>query len=120
MQNILVVDDNVDKRTKLQRLPLREPKGELLIRIEPDTKLMFISAKAFREYCVKYQISYSGTIRKLKEAGRYKKGEAKRMSKGTLVTSLPIHALKLDLSSGDFINIDNYIEVETPDAGGGS
>lgn len=120
MQNILVVNDNVDKRTKLQSLPLREPKGELLIRIEPDTKMMFISAKAFREYCVKYQISYSGTIRKLKEAGRYKKGEAKRMSKGTLVTSLPIHALKLDLSSGDFINIDNYIEVETPDAGGGS
>ena len=50
MQNILVVNDSVDKRLNLEKKPDREPKGELLIRIEPDTKLMFISAESVEAY----------------------------------------------------------------------
>jgi len=120
MQNILVVNDGVDRRTKLKRLPMREPKGELLIRIEPDTKMMFMSAKSLREYCVKYQINYSGTLAKLEDTGRLVKRDSKRMAKGTELADIHMHALWFDLSSDGFISVDAYLEgEETSDVGGG-
>ena len=52
LQNILVVNDEVDSRSKMPTLPLMEPRGNLFIRYEPDTKLMYISAKALKEDCM--------------------------------------------------------------------
>ena len=49
MNNVLVVDGEVDARNSLTALPQQEPKGELLIRYEPDTKDLFISAKHFKD-----------------------------------------------------------------------
>ena len=117
IQNVLVVDDLVDKRTSMQSLPKREPKGELLIRIEPDTKRMFIAARAFREDCVRYQISYREVLRELRAAGRYLGASSKRMTKGTNIASLHTHALMFDLSDKEFIDVDNFIEKEPAGVG---
>ena len=115
MQNILVVDDMADRRTNMQALPRREPKGELLIRIEPDTRMMFIIAKPFKEYCVKYQINYSETLRKLEEQGRLVKRAGKRLSKGMAVEGDNIHCLWFKLDE-DFVDTSQYEEVEEEDA----
>ena len=116
MQNILVVDDEVDKRTKLLAAPKREPKGELLIRIEPDTKMMFVISKPFKEYCVKYQIDYADTLDKLEAQGRLVKKKGKRLSKGMSVSGDPVHCLWFKLTD-DFLSVDEYAKVdETADA----
>jgi energy-coupling factor transporter ATP-binding protein EcfA2 len=117
MQNILVVDDMADRRTNMQALPKREPKGELLIRIEPDTKMMFIIAKPFKEHCVKYQINYNDTLRKLEEQGRLIERKGKRLSKGMNIVGDPIHCLWFKLTD-DFVSVDEYAKPdETEDAG---
>jgi hypothetical protein len=114
MQNILVVDDAVDHRTNKESAPKREPKGELLIRIEPDTKMMFMIAKPFREYCVKYQINYNETLDKLEQKGRLVKRASKRISKGMPVSGDPIHCLWFKLSE-DFVNAEEYAKADTTD-----
>ena len=112
VQNILVVDDMADLRTNMQALPKREPKGELLIRIEPDTNMMFFIAKPFKEYCVKYQINYNDTLTKLEKQGRLVKRDGKRLSKGMAVSGGNVHCLWFKLDD-DFIKVDEYIKEDT-------
>jgi hypothetical protein len=108
IQNILVIDAG-DARSKTKPLPKREPKGELLVRIEPNTKMMYLSVKQFKEYCVRFQISYSETTRKLKEKGRLVKSETYRLTKGTSITVDPVHCLWLKLDE-EMIDIDLYTQ----------
>lgn len=110
IQNILVIDAG-DARSKTKPLPRREPKGELLVRIEPNTKMMYIAVKQFREYCVRYQISYSETVRKLKEKGRLVKNDTYRLAKGTSVTADPIHCLYLKVDE-DMLDLDVYTKPD--------
>lgn len=115
MQNILVVNGEADRRTNLYAGPVREPKGELLIRIEPDTKMMFFIAKHFKEYCVKYQINYNQTLDKLEQQGRLVRKAGKRLSKGMAVSGENIHCLWFKLTD-DFVSVDEYAKPETEDA----
>jgi hypothetical protein len=110
MQNILVIEGNLDKRTKMQALPLRTPRGELLIRMEPDTKLMFLLARPFKDYCVKFQINYAETVRRLEEKGRLIHKGPKRISKGTEVNGEPVHCLVFKITD-DFINTEEYVKA---------
>lgn len=122
MQNILVVEDAVDQRSNMQVMPRMEPRGELVIRYEPDTKLMFIAAKKFKEYCVTYQINYKETLKKLKSEGVFLRADVKRMTKGMKITTTGVQALIFDTSIGGFLDISNIIPEpsETDDASGGS
>jgi hypothetical protein len=111
IQNILVVNDAADRRTNLESAPIREPKGELLIRIEPDTKMMFVIAKQFKEYCVKYQINYNDTLNRLEEEGRLVKRAGKRLSKGMAVSGDNVHCLWFKLDE-DFVSVDDYAKTD--------
>jgi hypothetical protein len=119
LQNILVVNDEVDSRSKMPTLPLMEPRGNLFIRYEPDTKLMYISAKAFKEDCVKYRLNYKGILKDLTKKGILKETTYKRMSKGMKISSPATRALVLDCDNSEFLDVDAMLEVEeTVDAGG--
>jgi hypothetical protein len=108
IQNILVID-NGDARSKTRPLPKREPKGELLVRIEPNTKMMYISVKQFKEYCVRFQISYSETTRKLRESGRLINNETYRLAKGTNITVDGVHCLWLKIDD-ETLDLDIYTQ----------
>lgn len=114
MQNILVVNDNVDRRTAMPTLPTLEPKGELLVRYEPDTKKMFLAAKPFKNDCVKYQVNYKDTLSQLEKKGIFLGTTNKRLSKGMKVVSPGVHCLIFDCASSEFISMDDLV---TPDEG---
>jgi len=122
IHNILVVDENVDQRTKMATLPKMEPKGELLVRYEPDTKRMYITAKHFKSDCVDMQINYKETLNQLKKQGIFIDTEVKRLSKGMKITIPGVHSLVFDTSVGGFINMGNFIGVndaeQTGESGG--
>jgi hypothetical protein len=118
MQNILVVNDDVDRRTHMPMLPTLEPRGELLIRYEPDTKKMFLAAKAFKTDCVKFQVNYKDTLQQLEKKGIYLGTMNKRLSKGMKIVSPGVHTLIFDCSNTEFISMDSIIKPETPNAGG--
>lgn len=125
INNVLVVKDAVDMRTNMTMLPTMEPKGELLVRYEPDTKKMFIAAKPFKQDCVQFQVNYKETLEILKKNGVFVGTGVKRLSKGMKVVTPGVYCLIFDTSAGGFIDISDLVGVadesaEQTDAGGGS
>ena len=116
----LVVDDQVDSRSNMEVKPKMEPKGELIIRYEPDTKMLFFAAKKFKEYCVQFQINYKETLRRLKNDGVYLRSDTKRMSKGMRINTLGVQALFFDTSVNGFMDVEGLLPVEVRDETGGS
>ena len=111
-QNTLVINDEVDKRTGVELLPILEPRGELTVRMEPDTQKLFIISKKFREYCSKNQITLKDVLNALTAEGVYVGTVKKRMAKGTKLSSTPpVDAYVFDCSRGDFIDPDIYINA---------
>jgi len=120
LNNTLIVNGNVDRRTNMHSLPIQEPKGgQLLIRYEPDTKKLFFAAKAFRKDCTNSQIDYNDLVKKLKAKGIYVRADTIRLSKGLQITSMNVHAIEFDCSNSEFIDMDVFVEAakETEDAG---
>ena len=118
MQNVLVVNDITDARTNMQTLPMLEPRGELTIRYEPDTKRMYLAAKPFKDDCVSNQVNYKDTLLKLETNGVYIGSQNKRLSKGMKVTSPAVYCLVFDCSNSEFLDMDDFVKAETEDAGG--
>lgn len=116
MQNILVVKADIDNRSSTQSMPTLEPRGELRIRYEPDTKQMFFVTSQFRKDCVERQINYKDTIRELKEKGFLVGSPNKRMSKGMKITSPAVHTLQFNCQNAGFIDMDGLIVSELNDA----
>lgn len=112
--SILVINDATDNRTGLSQLPIVEPKYDLLVRMEPDTKKLFISTKQLRQFCTKNQITLKDVLTALAADGIYEKTVKKRMAKGTKIEGLPTDAFMFDCSKGDFINPDEYAEALRP------
>lgn len=121
IQNMLVVDGEIDRRTSKFSAPLVEPKGPLLIRYEPDTKKMFLMAKAFKEDCIKVQINYKDTINQLRTKGILIDSGVKRLAKGMRLEAPGVHSLVLDCSHQDFSSVDSFLpdpKAAKSDAGG--
>jgi hypothetical protein len=112
--SILVINDAADNRTGLHQLPIVEPKYELLVRIEPDTQKLFISAKHLRKFCTENRITLKDVLSALISDGVYDKIVKKRMAKGTSIEGLPTDAFMFDCSKDDFINTDHYVEALKP------
>lgn len=110
--NALVVNDKADARTNMECMPLMEPRGELLVRYEPDTKLLYIGAKGFKDFCVRQQINYKGTLKELEKLGVYTGAMNKRLSKGMKVVSPPVRALVFDTTKDEFLQLDSYVDDE--------
>ena len=112
ISNALVVNGELDARSNLSALPLLEPRGELMIRYEPDTKELYIAAKAFKDFCVRQQINYKGTLKELQMLGCYTEAMNKRMSKGMKMVSPAVRVLKFDASSSEFLQVDVQLSAD--------
>lgn len=114
--NMLIVKSTVDKRAGLFEAPIREPRGELMTRYEPDTKMLFISAKALREWCSENQISYKMICADLQKAKIIKGIVKKSMSKGSDMTTPSVFALMIDCAVAT--DLDPEVETITNDDNG--
>lgn len=108
----LVINDEVDKRTGVEMMPIVEPRNELNIRMEPDTQKLFISCRKFRSYCAEHQITIKDVLNSLATEGVYIGTIKKRLSKGTKMSGVPaVDCYVFDCSRGDFIDHGAYIEA---------
>ena len=112
INNILVVNGFVDARTSLDAAPLVEPKGELHIRYEPDTKRMYITVASIRRHCALRQISYKTLLDQLQQRHVFLGLTNKRMTKGMKITAPPSRVMELDTSRDEFLNMDAYAPVQ--------
>lgn len=115
IHNMLVVNGNADKRSNILALPKQLPKGELLIRYEPDTKRLYLNYKHFREDCIRMQVNFKDFTEDMKKRGAYIDPCNKRMSKGTELTAPSIYAMEFDTSVGDFVDMDEVVTAESED-----
>jgi hypothetical protein len=112
---ILVINGEVDKRTSLETGPIREPRGPLTARYEPDTKLLFIAVRTYREECNKYQMSFDGSLEPYLKAKAYQGTKKKRMFAGTVAsTSQNVYAMVFDATKLGFF--DEGILLNAPPA----
>lgn len=100
--NVLVIDNAADKRSHTYRAPSKEPRGELLVRIEPDTKRGYITAGHFRKYCGDQQVPYMEIMKYLTDRKIALKTEKKRMGKGTSINTPPVEAIVIDTDHAEF------------------
>lgn len=110
--NALVVNGESDLRTGLTSMPLLEPRGELVLRYEPDTKHMFIVVSHFKKYCVERQVNYKSVVKILTEDKVLLEVMNKRMSKGMKIISPPVRALKLDAKDFELMNLENLTKKD--------
>jgi hypothetical protein len=111
IMNTLVVNGEVDARSSLSAMPTLEPRGELLIRIEPDTKHLYISAKKFKDFCIERQINYKALLAKLGELKIFMEATNKRMAKGMKVVSPAVRVLKFDAANSEFLQVDAILSA---------
>jgi hypothetical protein len=96
LQNLLVVDDKLDGRSAMPAFPKQEPKGELIMRYEPDTKRVYVVARAFKEFCVMRQANYADTVRALDARGLTLQHGPRRIGKGLRLAGPAVHCLVFD------------------------
>ena len=115
IRNMLIIDSDVDKRTGLHKPPIKEPYGDLLVRFEPDTKLLFIDTEALQAWCIDRQISYRGTVKEL----RHRIGAeitSKAMAKGTPLSTPSVSVIKIDDSLLNIVDVEAIkVAKETAD-----
>jgi hypothetical protein len=93
-QHSLVIDSTADARSSF--VSKQTPRGELLIRMEPDTQRVFVTVKHLRRECTEAQISYSDLLSELKKEKYLIEVTKKGMSKGTQLSTKPVDAVVLD------------------------
>ena len=112
INNILVIDDGIDKRLGMGKPPIREPRNELKIRFEPDTCRIYIPVEDLRNWCAQRQLYYKDLISELKQKGIYIKAEKKRLGKGSDIPTPPSYCVVLDSTKGHFIDVVTPSEGE--------
>jgi hypothetical protein len=112
MNHMLIVNENVDCRSNMQAVPQLEPRNELRIRFEPDTKQLYIVARAFRRYCAENSLNYRTMTDQLAKRGLLVKTSNKRMTKGMRLSSPAVPALWLDGKHPDFVDMTESLAQE--------
>lgn len=116
---VLVINNEADSRSGMEQLPIVEPKfNDLFIRIEPDTKRLYINSNKLRSYCSEKQITLKEILKGLEADKAYIGQTKKRLSKGTKIASGPVYVHIFDLSSHHFEDAESYIQAakSVPDA----
>jgi hypothetical protein len=102
---ILVINGNRDKRTGLEHGPVREPRGALTVRYEPDTKMLYIVVKSYRDDCAKNFVNFEESLTPYKKSKAFIEIKKKRMTAGTVAnTQAPVNAICFDTTKLEFFN----------------
>ena len=111
-QNLLVINSEIDSRTHMEQAPLQVPHRELLTRFEPDTKLLFISTKHFRDWCTKNQASYKTISDNLEKDGVATLGVKKRLARGTKLNTPAVNTMVIDTRKIDGFDMQEYLPTD--------
>jgi hypothetical protein len=82
INDVLVINSGISRGAGAMDAPIREPRGKLYIRYEPDTKLIYVSKSKFRLFCVAGQLSYAGVLDAMTKQKVFLGEKKVRMGKG--------------------------------------
>jgi hypothetical protein len=115
---VLVINAKTDKRTGLEQGPIKEPRNAMTMRYEPDTKMLYVSATAYRTECNKRSMNFEETLKpyiKCKALVVHPGGlttKRKKMFVGTTASNTAATTcLWFDTTKLDFFNEDVLINA---------
>lgn len=112
----LTINGKKDGKTGLETGPIREPKGALTIRYEPDTKLLFVVAKEYRAECAKMQLNVDESLAMHKKSKAFLGTKRKRMTAGTVMgAEVNVPAFVFDATKLDFFREDKFLNAKDPE-----
>lgn len=83
INDVLVIPSGALRKPGVaQEAALREPKGKLYIRYEPDSKLLYLNRTKFREFCTLNQVAYATVLGALRKQKLFLEEKKMRMGKG--------------------------------------
>jgi hypothetical protein len=110
---ILVINGRKDNKTGLETGPIREPRGALTARYEPDTKMLFVVAKSFRDECTKGQLNFEEATMMYKKTKALVETKKKRMAAGTVAnTQAGVTALCFDTTKLEFFREEKFLNAK--------
>ena len=102
---ILVINGIKDAKTGLDFGPIKEPRGALTARYEPDTKMLYVVVKTYRDECAKTMINYDESLLPYRKSKALVEIKKKRMTAGTAAnTQAAVNALCFDTTKLDFFD----------------
>lgn len=107
--NTVILKNSTDSRTGVFEVPFLEPRNELLVRIEVDTKLIYIPAKVLRRFCTEEQIIYKDLLDMLRKANVFKGEVRKRMGKGTKINAPAVLCYEFSFADDDVFGAEGMI-----------
>jgi hypothetical protein len=85
--NTLIINSSANLRPNSpMQAPIREPRGKLCVRYEPDTKKIYVRRSLFRQFCNDRQLSLAEVLNHLHEAKKYIGERRVRLGKGLAVS----------------------------------
>ena len=110
---VLVINGKKDHKTGLETGPIREPRGALTARYEPDTKLLYVVVKSYRDDCAKNFMNFEESLAQYRKNNSLLGTKKKRMTAGTVAnTQAPVNALCFDTTKLDFFNETVLLNAE--------
>lgn len=94
----LIINSEKDSTSGLPKMPVREVKNKLLVRVEPDTGYTYILSSAFRAFCTEKGLIFKEVLNDLRERGIYIQDIRRRLGSGTKMDTPPVWAMKLNYS----------------------
>lgn len=109
---ILVINGERDNRTGLEHGPIREPRGALTVRYEPDTKLLYVVNRTYRDDCAKNFVNYEESLSGYRKSGALVGTKKKRMTSGTVANmQAAVSAMCFDTTKLDSFREDVLLET---------
>lgn len=109
LRKCFVVNSEVDGRSTMGAIALKDYVGDLLVRFEPDTKNLYIAAKQFKDFCLVKRLNYKDFLSQLEDEGIFVGVCNKRMSKGLDMQTPAVRVLQFN--TGGFDGLQGIAEL---------
>ena len=94
--NTLIINRHSTSKSGIAATPIVQPRGAIIVRYEPDTKIIQILRSALKTFCVERQITFSDLLDNLHKEGSFMSSSRARIDIGTDMHAPPVEVLVFD------------------------
>ena len=94
--NTLVINRHSTSKSGIAATPIVNPRAAIVVRYEPDTKLITVIRSSLKAFCVERQVTFSDLIDQLHKEGSFVQATRARIDVGTDTHAPPVEVLMFD------------------------
>jgi hypothetical protein len=94
--NTLVINRHSTSKSGIAATPIVNPRAAIVVRYEPDTKLITVIRSSLKAFCVERQVTFSDLIDQLHKEGSFVQATRARIDIGTDTHAPPVEVLMFD------------------------